>query len=381
MVQETRLDVHQLIYPVFVSEKVSDRCDITSMPGIAQLSVGALKAEAKSIAQLGISAVLLFGIPEQKDEHASQAYAENGIVQRAIWAIKEAAPDLIVITDVCLCEYMSHGHCGVVAAEGGHYQVLNDESVELLVKTAVSHAGAGADIVAPSDMMDGRIGAIRAALDSHGFTNVPVMSYAAKFSSAFYGPFREAAESAPQFGDRRTYQMDPANALEALREVALDVEEGAELLIVKPGLPYLDVLWRVKERFELPTAVYSVSGEYAMVKSAVKMGWLDEKRSVIEMMTGFRRAGADMIITYWAKDLAGWLRGAIVVAGSWWLVASEDQEIVCGQDMGPRIGRPSHQPPGTTSHSTFYPLQQVKASQGLQAPTRAKSSPGRTRRR
>jgi porphobilinogen synthase len=298
MVQETRLDVHQLIYPVFVSEKVSDRCDITSMPGIAQLSVSALNAEAKSIAQLGISAVLLFGIPEQKDEHASQAYAENGIVQRAICAIKEAAPDLIVITDVCLCEYMSQGH----------YHVLNDESVELLVKTAVSHAGAGADIVAPSDMMDGRIGAIRSALDSHGFTNVPVMSYAAKFSSAFYGPFREAAESAPQFGDRRTYQMDPANALEALREVALDVEEGAELLIVKPGLPYLDVLRRVKERFELPTAVYSVSGEYAMVKSAVKMGWLDEKRAVIEMMTGFRRAGADMLITYWAKDLAHWLR-------------------------------------------------------------------------
>ena len=308
MVQETRLDVHQLIYPVFVSEKVSDRCDIASMPGVAQLSVSALKAEAKSIAQLEITAVLLFGIPEQKDEHASQAYAENGIVQRAIRAIKEAAPDLIVITDVCLCEYMSHGHCGVVTVEGGHYHVLNDESVELLVKTAISHAGAGADIVAPSDMMDGRIGAIRAALDSHGFTNVPVMSYAAKFCSAFYGPFREAAESAPQFGDRRTYQMDPANALEALREVALDVEEGAELLIVKPGLPYLDVLWRVKERFELPTAVYCVSGEYAMVKSAVAMGWLDEKRAVIEMMTGFQRAGADLIITYWAKDLAGWLR-------------------------------------------------------------------------
>jgi porphobilinogen synthase len=308
MVQETRLDVHQLIYPVFVSEKVSDRCDIASMPGVAQLSVSALKVEAKSIAQLGITAVLLFGIPEQKDEHASQAYAENGIVQRAIRAIKEVAPDLIVITDVCLCEYMSHGHCGVVTVEGGHYHVLNDESVELLVKTAVSHAGAGADIVAPSDMMDGRIGAIRAALDSQGFTNVPVMSYAAKFCSAFYGPFREAAESAPQFGDRRTYQMDPANALEALREVALDVEEGAELLIVKPGLPYLDILWRVKERFELPTAVYCVSGEYAMVKSAVAMGWLDEKRAVIEMMTGFQRAGADLIITYWAKDLAGWLR-------------------------------------------------------------------------
>jgi porphobilinogen synthase len=267
-----------------------------------------LKDEAESIAQLGITAVLLFGIPEQKDELASQAYAESGIVQRAIHAIKQAAPDLIVISDVCLCEYTSHGHCGVVGKEGGHYHVLNDASVELLVKTAISHARAGADIVAPSDMMDGRIGAIRTALDSHGFTNVLVMSYASKFCSAFYGPFREAAESAPQFGDRRTYQMDPANALEALREVALDVEEGADLIIVKPGLPYLDILWRVKERFELPTAVYNVSGEYAMVKAAAKMGWLDEKRAVIEIMTGFRRAGADMIITYWAKDLAVWLK-------------------------------------------------------------------------
>jgi porphobilinogen synthase len=307
MVQETRLDVHQLIYPVFVSEKVPDRCEIASMPGIAQLSVSALEKEAGSIAQLGITAVLLFGIPAQKDELASQAYAENGIIQRAIRAIKQAAPDLIVITDVCLCEYMSHGHCGVVAREGDHFHVLNDASVELLVKTAVSHARAGADIVAPSDMMDGRVGAIRAALDRDGFTDVPIMSYAAKFCSAFYGPFREAAESVPQFGDRRTYQMDPANALEALREVALDVEEGAELLIVKPGLPYLDILWRVKERFELPTAVYNVSGEYAMVKAAVGRGWLEEKRAVLEMMTGFRRAGADMIITYWAKDLASWL--------------------------------------------------------------------------
>jgi porphobilinogen synthase len=308
MVQETRLDVHKLIYPIFVSEKVSDRSAISSMPGVAQLSLSALEAEARSIAELGISAVLLFGIPEQKDQHASQAYAQNGIAQRAICVIKKAAPDLIVITDVCLCEYMSHGHCGVIAADGDHFQVLNDPSVELLVKTAVSHAGAGADIVAPSDMMDGRVGAIRTALDKNGFTNVPIMSYAAKFCSAFYGPFREAAESAPQFGDRRTYQMDPANALEALREVALDVEEGAELLIVKPGLPYLDILRRVKKRFELPTAVYSVSGEYAMVKAAVQKGWLDEKRAVIEMMTGFQRAGADMIITYWAKDLASWLR-------------------------------------------------------------------------
>lgn len=308
MIRETRLDVHQLIYPVFVSEKIPGRFDIASMPGVAQLSLSTLKDEAESIAQLGITAVLLFGIPEQKDELASQAYAESGIVQRAIHAIKQAAPDLIVISDVCLCEYTSHGHCGVVGKEGGHYHVLNDASVELLVKTAISHARAGADIVAPSDMMDGRIGAIRTALDSHGFTNVLVMSYASKFCSAFYGPFREAAESAPQFGDRRTYQMDPANALEALREVALDVEEGADLIIVKPGLPYLDILWRVKERFELPTAVYNVSGEYAMVKAAAKMGWLDEKRAVIEIMTGFRRAGADMIITYSAKDLAIWLK-------------------------------------------------------------------------
>src|SRR3984893_6254470 len=315
MVQETRLDVRQLIYPVFVSEKVSGRSEIPSMPGVAQLSLSNLDEECHPLAQLGISAILLFGIPDQKDENASQAYAENGIVQQAVRAIKQAAPDLIVITDVCLCEYTSHGHCGVVAKEGNRYDVLNDASVELLVKTAISQAAAGADIVAPSDMMDGRVGAIRTALDAQGYTNVALMSYASKFSSAFYVPCRDAAESAPQFGDRRTYQMDPANALEALREVALDVEEGAELLIVKPGLPYLDILWRVKERFELPTAVYNVSGEYAMVKAAAKMGWIDEKRAVLEMMIGFRRAGADLIITYWAKDLAIWLkdgRGTIV---------------------------------------------------------------------
>jgi porphobilinogen synthase len=307
LVQETRLDVHQLIHPLFVSEKVSGRFEIPSMPGVAQLALSNLKDECQSLAQLGISAVLLFGIPEEKDENASRAYAENGIVQQAVRAIKQAAPELIVITDVCLCEYTSHGHCGVVAKEGSHYHVLNDDSVELLVKTAISHAAAGADIVAPSDMMDGRVGAIRSALDGYGYTDVALMSYASKFCSAFYGPFRDAAESAPQFGDRRTYQMDPANALEALREVALDVEEGADLVIVKPGLPYLDILWRVKERFELPTAVYNVSGEYAMVKAAAKMGWIEEKRAVMEMMIGFRRAGADMIITYWAKDLAAWL--------------------------------------------------------------------------
>ena len=278
------------------------------MPGVAQLSLNDLRDECLFIADLGIPAILLFGIPGQKDELASQAHAENGIVQEAVRAIKKAVPDLIVITDACLCEYTSHGHCGVVAKDGEKFTVLNDASVELLMKTAVSHAAAGADIIAPSDMMDGRIGAIRSALDAAGYDQIPVMSYASKFCSAFYGPFRDAAESAPQFGDRRAYQMDPANALEALREVALDVEEGAELLIVKPGLPYLDILWRVKERFELPTAVYNVSGEYAMIKAAARSGWIEEKRAVLEMMTGFRRAGADMIITYWAKDLAVWLK-------------------------------------------------------------------------
>ncbi len=307
LVRETRLDVNHLIYPLFVSEKVTQRTEIPSMPGVAQLPLAELELECESIAKLGIPAILLFGIPNKKDEAASQAYAETGIVQQAVRAIKRAMPQLIVITDVCLCEYTSHGHCGVVAKEGDNYTILNDASVDLLVQTAISHAAAGTDIVAPSDMMDGRIGAIRSALDAHGHDRVAVMSYASKFCSAFYGPFRDAAESAPQFGDRRTYQMDPGNALEALREVALDVEEGAELLIVKPGLPYLDILWRVKERFELPTAVYNVSGEYAMIKAAAKMGWIDEKRAVSEIMTGFRRAGADMIITYWAKDLAAWL--------------------------------------------------------------------------
>jgi porphobilinogen synthase len=307
LVRETRLAVDQLIYPIFVSEKISGTLEVSSMPDIHQLSLTAVTDEVKTIAQLGIPAVLLFGIPAHKDETASQAYADIGIAQEAIRAIKRAVPELIVITDVCLCEYMSHGHCGIVEKQGDHYRILNDESVELLAKTALSHAIAGADIVAPSDMMDGRIGIIRATLDAHGFSNVSIMSYSAKFCSAFYGPFRDAAESAPQFGDRRTYQMDSANALEALREVALDVEEGADLLIVKPGLPYLDILWRIKERFELPTAVYNVSGEYAMLKAAAKFGWLDEKRSVLEMMTAFRRAGADMIITYWAKALATWV--------------------------------------------------------------------------
>ncbi len=301
MVQETRLHVDQLIYPLFISEKISDRLEVTSMPGVQQLSLKALAEEAQEVANLKIRSVLIFGIPAWKDDQASQAYASDGIVQRAVRLLKETVPELTVITDVCLCEYMSHGHCGVV--ENG--DVLNDVSVELLVRTALSHAEAGADIVAPSDMMDGRVGAIRSALDRGGYINVAVMSYASKFSSALYGPFREAAESAPLFGDRRTYQMDPANALEALREAALDVTEGADLLIVKPGFFYLDILWRIKERFELPTAVYNVSGEYAMIKAAARNGWIDEQRIVLELMTSFRRAGADMIITYWAKDLAG----------------------------------------------------------------------------
>jgi porphobilinogen synthase len=248
--------------------------------------------------------VILFGIPDKKDAQASGAYARNGIVPRAVRALKKELPDLIVITDVCLCEYMSHGHCGLV--RGG--EILNDPTLALLARTAVVHAAAGADIIAPSDMMDGRVAAIRAALDKAGFVNTPIMSYAAKFASAFYGPFREAAESAPQFGDRKTYQMDYANAEEALREVALDLEEGADIVMVKPGLSYQDLIWRVKEKFHCPVAVYSVSGEYAMVKAAAAKGWLDEPATVREILTGFKRAGADIIITYWAKDAARWLK-------------------------------------------------------------------------
>jgi porphobilinogen synthase len=280
------------------------------MPGVFQHSEKELVAEAQEARADGILAVLLFGIPAEKDERASQAYAEDGVVQRAVRALKAACPELLVITDVCLCEFMSHGHCGVAHFHGDHVHVENDASVELLVKAAVSHARAGADIVAPSDMMDGRVGAIRAGLDAAGFTNTPIMSYAAKFASAHYGPFRAAAESAPAAGDRRSYQMDAANAREALREVALDIEEGADLVMVKPGLPYLDIVWRVKERFGLPTAAYHVSGEYAMVKAAAAHGWLDERATVLEQMTAFKRAGADLIVTYWARQVAGWLREA-----------------------------------------------------------------------
>ena len=308
LVRETHLNAHNFVLPLFVSEKVQQRRPIASMPGVFQLSVKEAADEAHAAQDLGLQSLLLFGIPEQKDEQASGAYAENGIVQKALRAIKSKCPDLVTITDVCLCEYMSHGHCGVIRIDGDRFHVLNDETVELLVRTALSHAAAGADIVAPSDMMDGRVGAIRAALDATGFDQTAIMSYAAKFASAFYGPFREAAESPPQFGDRRSYQMDFANAKEALREVALDVDEGADIVMIKPALPYMDILWRVRERFGKPTAVYHVSGEYAMVKSAVEKGLLDERDAALEIMTALKRAGADIIVTYWARELARWLR-------------------------------------------------------------------------
>ena len=278
------------------------------MPGVHQYGGEEIAAIAQRAHESGVQAVLLFGIPKSKDEQASGAYAENGVVQNAVREIKKRAPDLTVITDVCLCEYTSHGHCGVIRLDGEHFHVLNDESVELIAKTAVSHAAAGADLVAPSDMMDGRIGAVRAALDQAGFDQTGIMSYAAKFASVFYGPFRDAAESPPQFGDRRSYQMDPANADEALREVELDLSEGADIVLVKPALPYLDILWRVRERFGRPTAVYHVSGEFAMVKAAAEKGLLEERAAVLEIMTSLKRAGADFIVNYWALDLMEWLK-------------------------------------------------------------------------
>jgi len=308
LTRETVLRPADFILPLFVSEKVEGRAAVSSMPGVFQLSQEELVKEARTAHEAGLASVILFGIPREKDERATQAHAENGVVQRAVRALKAAMPRLVVITDVCLCEYMSHGHCGIAQFHGDSVHVENDASVELLVKAAVSHAAAGADIVAPSDMMDGRIGAMRSGLDAAGFVNTPIMSYAAKFASAFYGPFRDAAESAPQAGDRRSYQMDSANALEALREVELDVEEGADMVMVKPGLPYLDLVWRIKERFGLPTAVYCVSGEYAMIKAAAQNGWLDERATVLEMMTAFKRAGADLILTYWARQLVDWVR-------------------------------------------------------------------------
>ncbi len=308
LVRETHLNIHDFVLPLFVSGKLDERRPVASMPGVFQVPVKGVADEARRAQDVGLEAVLLFGIPEHKDEEASGAYAENGVIQEGLRAIKSKCPELVAITDVCLCEYMSHGHCGVTRIDGEHFHVLNDESVELLVKTALSHAAAGADIVAPSDMMDGRVGAIRGALDASGFDQTGIMSYAAKFASVFYGPFREAAESPPQFGDRRSYQMDFANANEALREVALDIEEGADIVMIKPALPYLDIVWRVRERFGKPIAVYHVSGEYAMVKAAADKSLLDEHTAVIEIMTALKRAGADIIVTYWARELAKWLR-------------------------------------------------------------------------
>ncbi|HEX7517031.1 MAG TPA: porphobilinogen synthase [Chthoniobacterales bacterium] len=308
LVRETKLSAHDFVLPLFVSERVMARQPIASMPGVFQFALTEVADESQRAYDLGLQAVLLFGIPKQKDEQATAAYAENGIVQQAVRAIKARCPELVVITDVCLCEYMSHGHCGITRMDGEHFHVLNDESVELLAKTALSHAAAGADLVAPSDMMDGRIGAIREMLDANGFEQTGIMSYAAKFASAFYGPFRDAAESPPKFGDRRSYQMDSANAQEALREVALDIEEGADIVLVKPALPCLDILWRVHERFGKPTAVYHVSGEFAMVKAGVEKGYFNERDAVLEIVTSLKRAGADLIITYWAKELAEWTR-------------------------------------------------------------------------
>ncbi len=300
LVRETRLDLADFVYPLFVGP-ASQQND--ELPALGRFSVDDVPREAEELLGLGISAVILFGIPEEKDDEGSGAYDSDGIVQRALRALRERYPDLALVTDVCLCEYTSHGHCGVI--ENG--EVANDATLELLGRTAVSHVEAGADVVAPSDMMDGRVAALRSALDEAGFAETAIVSYAAKYASAFYGPFREAAESAPSFGDRRGYQMDPANVREALRECELDVAEGADVLMVKPALPNLDVIRAVRERFDLPVAAYNVSGEYAMVKAAASRGWLDEQQAAIESLTAIERAGADFVVSYWAKELAGWL--------------------------------------------------------------------------
>jgi porphobilinogen synthase len=304
MVRETSLSVNDLIYPMFSAFGSGIRKEVSSMPGIYQQSIEHIVEEAREAYELGIPAVLLFGIPEVKDAVGSGAYAENGIIQETIRALKKNVPDLAVITDVCMCEYTDHGHCGLIK-DG---DVDNDSTLDLLCREALSHARAGADMVAPSDMMDGRIQAIRTTLDTNGFDNIPIMSYAVKYASGYYGPFREAAESAPQFGDRRSYQMDPANRLEAIREAAMDVEEGADIIMVKPGLPYLDIVREVRNEFNLPVAVYNVSGEYSMVKAAARNGWIDEDRVVMETMLAFKRAGADLILTYHAKDVAKLLK-------------------------------------------------------------------------
>src|SRR5579859_6409882 len=324
LVCETRLTPDAFVYPIFVCPGEGVRKEVRSMPGVFNLSVDEAVKEAQEVRALGVPAVILFGLPDKKDEVATGAWAENGIVQQAARAIKREVPDLILMGDVCLCEYMSHGHCGIVKAAPGtqslgaaaaappavttNYETVNDASLELLARTSVSLTKAGIDVIAPSDMMDGRVAAIRKALDEAGLINTPILSYAAKFASGYYGPFREAADSAPQFGDRRSYQMDGANVREAMREIEADIEEGADMVMVKPALPYLDVIRRVREKFDVPVGAYNVSGEYAMVKAAAQKGWLDEKRVALEILTGIQRAGADFILTYHAKDAAQWLK-------------------------------------------------------------------------
>jgi porphobilinogen synthase len=308
MVRETRLSVDRLIYPLFVVPGADVRVEISSLPGVYHLSVDQVVEEARAAADLGIPALLLFGLPRHKDETGSEAWAADGVVQQALSAIKRAVPSLVLIADTCLCEYTSHGHCGIPGPRGQEAHIQNDPSLELIARTALSQAEAGADVIAPSDMLDGRVGAIRTALDGHGLQDVAILAYAAKYASAFYGPFREAADSAPQFGDRRAYQMDPGNGREALREVALDLAEGADMVMVKPALPYLDVVRAVKDAYpDVPLAAYNVSGEYAMLKAAAANGWLDERRAATEMLLGIARAGADLTITYYAKDVARWL--------------------------------------------------------------------------
>ncbi len=303
LIRETTLSVNDLIYPMFVVHGHDVATEISSMPGCYQYSVDRLVKAAQELASLNVPGTILFGIPESKDALGSEAYADDGIIQQAVHAIKDAVPDLLVITDVCLCEYTDHGHCGVI--ERG--DVLNDPTLELLAKESLSHARAGADVIAPSDMMDGRIGAIRNALDENGYENIPIMAYSAKYASAFYGPFRDAAESTPQFGDRRSYQMDAPNVEEALREVELDIAEGADILMVKPALSYLDVIHRVKSNFHIPVAAYNVSGEYSMIKAAAQNGWLDEQQVALEVLISIKRAGADIILTYFAKSVVEWL--------------------------------------------------------------------------
>ena len=300
MVRETYLHTNDLIYPLFVCPGKNIKKEVKSMPGVFQMSIDVLVNECKEIVDLGIPAVILFGIPEHKDEMGSEAYDEHGIIQRAIRAVKAEVKDLVIITDVCMCEYTSHGHCGILKGD----EILNDETIELLAKEAITHVEAGADMVAPSDMMDGRVEAIRKGLDNHGFKNIPIMSYAVKYASGYYGPFRDAADSAPAFGDRRSHQMDIANGTEAIREAELDVEEGADIIMVKPAGPYLDIITKVKNKFNMPTAAYQVSGEYSMIKAAGQSGWIDEKRVMMESLISIKRAGADLILTYFAKDVA-----------------------------------------------------------------------------